>query len=213
MIIFSRIVVTLALFLLAFPVYAETPLDTKAETTKILTYLNTLKTAQARFVQTAHDGTQFVGTFYLERPGKLRFEYDEPVEDFIVADGTFIYYYDAELGEQSNAPIGQTLADFFLRKDISFDGDINVQSVRRAPNMLLITLAQAEDPAAGSITFGFRENEGENKDELSLKKWRVVDPQGLITEVELFYLRDGITHPGGLFAYIDPNHGKASYNQ
>ena len=69
-------------------------------------YLQGLTSARARFVQTTHDGTQLVGTFYLQRPGKLRFEYDDPIKDFVVADGVFIYFYDAELGEQSNASIG-----------------------------------------------------------------------------------------------------------
>ena len=73
-------------------------------------YLQDLKTAQARFVQTTHNGTQLVGTFYLSRPGKLRFEYDAPMEDFVVADGMFIYFYDAELEEQTNAPIKATMA-------------------------------------------------------------------------------------------------------
>lgn len=49
-------------------------------------YLKNLKSARARFVQTTHDGTQLVGTFYLKRPGKLRFEYDDPIKDFVVSD-------------------------------------------------------------------------------------------------------------------------------
>ncbi len=64
-----------------------------------------LKTVKARFVQTAPDGGQTRGTFYLNRPGKLRFQYDPPLKDFVVADGLFIYFYDGELEQQSNAPI------------------------------------------------------------------------------------------------------------
>ncbi len=172
-------------------------------------YLRALKTARARFVQTTHDGTQLVGTFFLERPGKLRFEYDPPIEDFVVADGFFIYFYDAELGEQSNAPIGQTLADFFLRKDLRLDDDITVDQVRRSGDFLQVTLTQTADPDAGSLVLGFKED-GEG---LELNKWRIVDAQGLITEVELFYLKTGITHEAGLFAYKDPEPGKKGFNQ
>lgn len=161
-------------------------------------YMAALKTGQARFVQTTHDGSQLVGTFYISRPGKLRFQYDPPVEDFVVADGLFIYFYDAELKEQTNAPIGQTLADFFLRQEIAFSGDLVVQDVKRGGGLLQITLAQVSDPAAGSLTLGFTE------DPLALKKWRIVDAQGLITEVELFYLKTGMTHPSRLFVYADP---------
>lgn len=173
-------------------------------------YMAALKNGQARFVQTTHDGSQLVGTFYISRPGKLRFQYDPPVEDFVVADGFFIYFFDAELKEQTNAPIGQTLADFFLRQEIAFSGDLTVQDVKRGGGLLQITLAQVSDPAAGSLMLGFTE------DPLALKKWRIVDAQGLITEVELFYLKTGMTHPANLFVYADPNNvasgGKKKYN-
>jgi len=164
-------------------------------------YLKGLKSARARFVQTTHDGTQLVGTFYLQRPGKLRFEYDDPIKDFVVSDGYFIYFYDAELGEQTNAPIGQTLADFFLKKDLSLTEDVKVESVRRKGGFLQVEVVQRSDPEAGSLTFGFKED----KDGLTLGKWRVVDAQGLITEVELFYLKTDIKHPSDLFVYIDPD--------
>lgn len=162
-------------------------------------YLNKLGTARARFVQTTHNGQQLVGTFYLDRPGKLRFEYDEPIEDFVVADGFFIYFYDSEAGEQSNAPIGQTLADFILRSNLKLDGDdVEVRDVESKAGILRIELVQSADPDAGKLILGFDENP------FTLKKWRVVDAQGLITEVELFYLKTDIKHTDGLFVYKAP---------
>ena len=61
-------------------------------------YLRGLKTAKANFIQSTSSGLQLFGTFYLDRPGKLRFEYDA-LDDFVVADGIFIYFYDSELEE------------------------------------------------------------------------------------------------------------------
>ena len=198
----------LSLLILSLPAYAAdgTVKNPDEMVQKAQAYLNTLGEAQARFVQTTHDGTQLVGTFYLDRPGKLRFQYDPPIEDFVVADGFFIYFYDAQLGEQSNAPIGQTLADFLLRPELELSGDLKVKSVKRGGDLLQIELTQTADPDAGSLTLGFSE------DPLSLKKWRVVDAQGLITEVELFYLKTDVKHPAGLFAYADPK-GKKSFNE
>jgi len=186
--------------------HAELSEDNKADVKKAEAYLQELKSARARFVQTTHDGTQLVGTFYMQRPGKLRFEYDAPIEDFVVADGVFIYFYDAELGEQTNAPIGQTLADFFLRKELKLSGDVSVESVKRAGGFLQIKLTQANDPEAGSMTLGFKE------DPTTLAKWRVVDGQGLITEVELFYLKTDIKHPYDLFVYAAPKGSKPRMN-
>jgi outer membrane lipoprotein-sorting protein len=172
-------------------------------------YLKDMKTAQARFVQTTHGGEQLVGTFYLSRPGRLRFEYDPPSKSFVVADGLFIYFYDGDLEEQTNAPIGSTLANFFLRKDFSLNDDLIVKDAKWANNLLQIKVVQADEPDAGSITFAF------DKSPFTLKKWRVVDGQGMITEVELFYLTSGIKHKKGLFVYKDPNQGnrKPSYNE
>jgi outer membrane lipoprotein-sorting protein len=169
-------------------------------------YLNSLKTARARFLQTSNDGTQLIGTFYLNRPGKLRFEYDDPIDDFVVADGFFIYFYDAQLEEQTNAPIGQTLADFLLRENLSLSGDINVSDITRSAGLLLITLVQASDPGAGSLTLGLEENP------MRLKKWRVQDPQGTTTEVELFQIEYGIPLPDTLFVYSDPKRFVREYN-
>lgn len=172
-------------------------------------YLQDLKTAQARFVQTTHDGTQLVGTFYLSRPGKVRFEYDPPVENFVVADGVFIYFYDAELEEQTNAPIQATLANFFLREDFSLNDDLVIKDAKEAGGLVQITVVQAEEPQAGSITFAF------GKEPFELKKWRVIDGQGLITEVELFYLKKDVKLDDSLFYFMDPKKasGTPQYNE
>jgi len=171
------------------------------------TYLQDLKTVRARFVQTNYDGGQLVGTFYLERPGYLRFDYDPPIEDFIVADGVFIYFYDAELGEATNSPIGLTLADFLLRKDINFHhDDLKVIAVKRAGGGVQIQLAQSDDIEAGSLILVFDEAQ------TMLKKWRVIDGQGLITEVALSEVQTDIQHPSGLFTYHKPKASEMRYN-
>lgn len=194
--IFYSLIITL---LISFPAAAIAKNSAGAASiAQAENYLQNLNTLKARFLQTAHNGSQLVGTFYLNRPGKLRFEYDEPVEDFIVADGFFIYFYDSELGEQSNAPIGQTLADFLLQPDIRLSGDILVENITRNENLLQIKIAQSADPAAGSLTLGFEENP------FRLKKWRVTDAQGLITEIELFNVETGLDLDKSLFIYMDP---------
>lgn len=190
------LVIFALLFVLCAPAAADNKMPPSVRGAE--EYLDALGTAKARFLQTASDGSQFIGTFYLNRPGKLRFEYDPPVRDFVVADGIFIYFYDSELQEQSNAPIGQTLADFLLRSDLKLSGDVTVADVKRDGGLLQITLTQTEDPGAGSLTLGFEE------DPMKLKKWRVVDPQGAVTEVELFQLETNVDLDGKLFVYADP---------
>lgn len=170
-------------------------------------WLQELKTARARFLLTAGNGSQLTGTFYLNRPGKLRFDYDDPVKDFIVADGVFIYFYDANLGEQSNAPIGSTLADFILRDKIRLSGDVKVDSVTESAGLVQIRLTQANDSGAGSLTLGF------TREPFQLKKWRVVDPQGSISEVELFQMQTGIPLDRRMFYYHNPQQTPGALNK
>ncbi|MGB1077799.1 MAG: LolA family protein [Bdellovibrionales bacterium] len=167
------------------------------EVQKAERYLQTLKTAKARFVQTTSNGPQLTGDFYLSRPGRLRFEYDAPLKDYIVADGSFIYFYDGDINEQSNAPIGQTLADFILRPNIRLtNDDLNIERIMHVDDMVQITINQSHDPDAGSITLGFE------KEPFKLKKWRVVDAMGMVTEIELFDIETGMKLPKSLFAFF-----------
>lgn len=202
--IFAIILAMTALFL-SFPAHAQGGAD-PATVAQAEEYLRGLKTAKARFLQTAPDGKQALGTFYLNRPGKLRFEYDAPVRDFVVADGFFIYFYDATLGEQSNAPIGQTLADFLLRADLRLSGDVTVREMRRSGGLLLLTLTQTDDPGAGTLILGFEE------EPMRLKKWRVIDATGAIVEVELFQVEENVPVASNLFVYAAPATGKPKYN-
>ncbi len=169
-------------------------------------YLNGIKTLKARFLQTSSGGQRVAGDFYLKRPGKMRFQYDPPLTDFIVADGVFIYYYDGQLKQQSSALISKSLADFFLRKQLTLTGDLRVSGVRRRGGLLHITLSQVKDPLGGTLTLIFSEKP------MQLKKWTIIDPEGALTEVDLFEVETGITLDSELFKYYDPSRKKSRYN-
>lgn len=191
-----------AFFLLAFLPFAAWA-DTPKEVAQAEAYFASLKTAQARFVQTSADGHQERGVFYISRPGKLRFQYDAPNGDFVVADGLFIYFYDSRMKQQSNAPISQTLADFLLRKTIKLSGDLKVEKIMRTAGIVQIFVREKEQPESGTLVLGFIDN---GKGGLDLKKWRIVDSLGNITETELFNVQTGVKFKDSkLFAYQDPN--------
>jgi outer membrane lipoprotein-sorting protein len=195
----------LALFL-PFAAHAG-PYDNTPEVRAVETYLANLKAVKARFLQTSNDGSRFAGDFMLKRPGRMRFEYDAPSTDFITADGVFIYYYDGRMKEQKNALISNSLADFFLRTDVRLSGDVRVTDVRRDDAQLLITVVQEKDPTAGSMTMIFTE-----KPKMELKKWRVVDAHGTITEIELHDIQTGIKLENEAFRYYDPQRRQPNYN-
>lgn len=196
--IYSICLVLAALLIMPIAANAAQPVEVQ----KAEAYFAHLKTVEARFVQTTADGHQQRGTFYLSRPGKLRFQYDPPNEDFVVADGIFIYFYDAQLKQQSHAPISETLADFLLRKNLKLAGDLKVTKIMRAGELVQIYLVQTEQPESGTLVLGFTE---EKDGTFDLKKWRIIDAMGNITETELFNVKKGVKFKqDGLFSYHDP---------
>lgn len=182
---------------------AFNPNFTQAEQTimvrNIEKYLNGITTLESRFTQLNQDGTIDSGKFYLWRPGRLRFEYDAPKSDYIVADGLLIHYWDHGIKNYSNAPIGSTLAEFLLRKNISLSKDLTVVSLRRPQiGKLVLTLQQTENTEAGDVRLLFNENP------LQLTKWRVTDGTGAITETELSHIQIDHKISAGLFRFKPP---------
>jgi outer membrane lipoprotein-sorting protein len=171
-------------------------------------YLQDLKTVKARFTQTNADKQVLKGTFYLWRPGRMRFSYDPPRKDLVVADGLWIHFYDSATREITDATIGQTLADFILRKTISLDNkDLSVKRVRQVDGEIQITVVQASDPGLGALTLVFKANP------YHLLGWRVVDAQGMVTTIRLDNLEKGLKLPASLFVFKPPAGARRMNNQ
>lgn len=174
-----------------------TPED-HAAVTEAEQYLNGVRTLQSAFIQVAPNGRQIGGTFSLSRPGRMRLEYEPPVKDFVIADGTIVTYWDGEMEQQSSAPIGSTLAAFILRPDIRLSGDVTVTGVFRTPGAVEVTLLETKDPGKGTLTLVFEDKP------FQLRKWRVVDAQGLTTEVALLNPKPGVQFPSDFFYFKEP---------
>ena len=172
----------------------------QAELTRIEAYLNDITTIKADFLQTAPNNYVAGGTFYLSRPGKLRFDYVEPNKDIIVADGSSIWYYDSKLKDASHTSISSTLADFLLRRVIKLSDDITVTDFQRGNGMIQLVMTQTKDPGEGSLTLVL------NEKPLQLRQWRVVDAQQNTTEVTLQNPQYGMTLDPALFVWHTPRH-------
>ena len=83
------------------------PVSAESGAQQLETFLKDLKTLQADFRQTLQqpDDDQVYasnGVFYLKRPGLLRWEYETPSRQLIVADGKRIWLHDIELEQVSH---------------------------------------------------------------------------------------------------------------
>jgi len=170
----------------AAPVQAQLSAQDTADLKRIETYLGNIKTMQALFQQTNPDGSTAEGELYLSRPGKLRFEYQPPVQMLIVSDGNYVAVNDLELKNVQFFPVDSTPVWFLLREAIKLSGDVTVTRFERGPKVLRVTCVQTKDPNAGGITLVFQD------DPLVLKQWIVLDPQHRLTTVALVDPRQGV---------------------
>lgn len=169
---------------------AETAILRKAEEA-----LSGIRTMQARFMQMSSQGGHAEGTLRIQRPGRMRLDYDAaPV--LVVADGTWLIYVDEEVDQATNVPLGSTPAGVLLRAGLSFDDpDVVVTDVRRVSGVAEIDVQMASDRGAGTLTLVFEEKP------FALRQWRVKDAQGVETVVSLFDVRTGMTFANETFVY------------
>lgn len=160
--------------------------DQRALVKRVEDYLNGLTTLQARFLQSSSNGSYAEGDIYVQRPSKMRFEYDPPVPLLIIADGYTLALYDKELKEVTQVPIWETPL-WFLFKD----------KIEIADNLVLTALSQS----AGTVTMTIQEEQAEgnlssvtltfSEAPVELRKWEVVDSQGLVVQTGLLNPRYG----------------------
>lgn len=148
--------------------------------TKAMGYLNEIKSLRAKFIQVAPDGEIASGTLYLERPGKMRWQYDPPVPVVMVSQGSILRYYDYELDQISDIPIRDSLAGFLAREHIDFfDEDIHVLKASKETGEHYIRVTYADNPDEGKIAFVFEQKP------YHLRNLIIEDKQGKETNISL----------------------------
>ena len=179
---------------------APTPADLTPQDRRSLqqigAYLNSIHTLTATFQQHAGSGVS-TGHVWLQRPGKMRFEYDRPNPVSLFADGFYVYYWDKDLHQISKIGLKATPAWFLLRDPVTFD-DVIVTGVEHGPNTIRVSVVESAKPDAGSLTMVFTENP------LLLRQWTVVDQEGKVTTVSLSDLQSGMAIDPKVFVFEDP---------
>lgn len=172
--------------------------DDHADIIRIQEYLNSLHTLKAHFIQVAPNGTISQGTAWLDRPGRMRFEYDPPSPFLLVAGHGLVVFHDASLDQTSNIPLRSTPLSILLADHVVLGGDVTVTGLRRLPGQIQVTLVRTANPTEGSLTLVFADNP------LSLRQWTVIDVQGQRTTVTLTNVELGGSFNQNLFEFIDP---------
>lgn len=169
---------------------------------RISAALNAISTLKAEFTQVDQKGVSS-GRFYLERPGKLRFEYDPPVKTLVVADGSRVTVRDLKMKTDYRAKIGETPLRLLLKPDVDLSKDAQITSVEHEGDQLAITAVETKGYGQGQITFIFKDPVGaggaNKQSNLELQRWVVIDPTGAQTAVTLTSLERGVQLADNLF--------------
>lgn len=152
------------------------------------TALNGIQRLQGRFVQSAPDGSRAGGAFYLQRPGKLRFEYDPPATLLIVSDGSVVAMRDTELRTTERTPLRSTPLNLILGQTINLERDARITRVAQSGQWTMITARDRSGQTDGQITLHFYGPTAE------LRSWDVLDATGARTRITLSEL----TQPASL---------------
>jgi len=172
---------------------------------KVSAYLSGVQNVSGNFVQVGPDGSRTTGDFYIQKPGKVRFEYDAPSPIAIVADGSSLVVRDRRLATQDVYPLSQTPLRFLLSDRIDLMRDTNLIGVS-ADDMYISVTIEEKQPLVGTsrlmLMIGAKDNQ--------LKQWTVTDPQGYDTTVAVYNLDTSKKLDPGLFKidftnYATPN--------
>jgi len=181
--------------------------DEAAAVHRVVRYLNDLSTLRARFVQVSSNGTYAEGEVVVERPGHMRFEYDAPNPVLLIADGLNLLYYDRDLKQASFLPLWETPLWFLIREDVQLSDDTQVVAVEQGQGVLKITLRNTDSIDAGSVTLIFEDSP------LALRKWELVDAQGIATQVSLINPEYDVPIDPKIFTYDDLQIGSGTRRQ
>jgi outer membrane lipoprotein-sorting protein len=155
----------------------------KAEAAKVSAYLSSLQTLVGQFVQVGPDGSKLTGDFYIMKPGKVRFEYDEPSPVSMIADGQSVVVRDRKLATQDVYPLSQTPLRYLLSDRIDLLRDTNVVSIT-SDDLYSNIIIEEKNAIIGTsrllLMFGAKDGQ--------LKQWTVTDPQGYDTTVAVYNL-------------------------
>lgn len=160
-------------------------------------YLNEIDRLRGRFIQISSDGSTAEGVFFVNRPGKLRFDYDPPVPILMLADDDTFVYYDEELQEATLIPLWSTPLWFLLDDETKLNDRVVVRHITQTQTQVIYTMVDRDGQQDGELDLVFA------REPFELKQWIVRDNHGVETEVTLVGMQAGVDIDDDVFDWRD----------
>ena len=168
--------------------------EQRAIVDRVNNYLSGMPVLSGKFVQVGPDGGRTQGEFYISKPGKVRFEYDEPSPIELIADGQSVVVRDRRLATQDVYPLSQTPLRFLLADHVDLTKDTSLVAVY-ADDVFITVVVEEKNGIVGTsrlmIMFSAKD--------MQLKQWTVTDPQGYDTTVAVYNLDTSKRPDPGMF--------------
>lgn len=152
---------------------------------RIADHFSSVRTMMGEFVQFGPRGEQTGGKFFLERPGKLRFNYEKPSPIRVVADGKSVVINNRKLKTWDLYPLSKTPLKLLLNDRIDLSGK-KVSSVREDNDLTTIVLSNKSVFGNSRLTLMF------DPKSFDLRQWTITDAQGKDTTVMIFNVQTGV---------------------
>ena len=168
--------------------------DQKADVQRIEAYFNQLTTLRSTFLQASSNGLVARGVFWMQRPGRMRFEYAPPSPVLITADGTWLTYQDNDLEQTTQILLSSSPLSVLVSENVDLiEDDLVVEDVQKGSNVIRLQLRERDDPEQGNVVLTFQDKP------LALKQWIITDQQGVEVKVALLDPVFGLDLPADLW--------------
>ena len=175
------------------------PAADSADMSKLKAHISAVHTMTANFLQIDSRGRSVTGKMVLERPGKVRFEYNSG-DLLLVANGKTLTLVDYQVGQKSSWPLNRTPLGVLLSSSPDLKGRAQIVDSGN-PNVVSVS---ARDPSQyGSLTLVFLRS-GSAPGGLQLYGWTAIDGQNRRTTVKLSDVRYNVGVSPSAFTYAEP---------
>ena len=159
---------------------------------QIANHFSNVRTMMGSFAQFGPRGEQSEGKFYIERPGKLRFDYEGNAKFRVISDGTTVVLENRKMNTADIYSLNQTPLKLLLAERIDLSGG-RLQGVEQGEDATTIRMVDKQVFGNSTITMTFDSKTYE------LRQWTVTDAQGKDTTIVVYEVQQGVKFDPSVF--------------
>ena len=165
----------------------------KQDTVKMISdHFTKVPTMAGEFIQFDPKGNQTNGKFYIQRPGKIRFNYNDPTPIKIISNGKTVAVNNRKLKTWDFYPLKKTPLSLVLGSKMALDPK-TIRNVTSDADLTTIVMGDDRIFGNSEITMMF------DPTTFDLRQWIIKDAQGKETTVMIFNVQKNIKIPAAYF--------------